>query len=111
MTANKGVGLAASQVGKPIRLFVMDTLRHGGYRKAFLNAHIIASSGEEDTAEEGCLSLPDVRKRVTRKREVTVKYQDEDFNVRIEKFTGLEARVIQHEIDHIKGKLIIDYAD
>lgn len=117
-----GVGLAAPQIGLAIRLFVVDTDPFSenedlttedrealkGFKKTFINAQILKEEGEEWGFNEGCLSIPDVREDVYRKGTITIQYQDEDFNTHTEVFTGLAARVIQHEYDHIEGILFTD---
>ena len=117
-----GVGLAAPQVGLPIRLFVIDTAPFGededlekeeqealkNFRRVFVNARILNEEGEEWAFNEGCLSIPEVREDVFRHEQITIQYQDEDFNAKTEVFDGLIARVIQHEYDHIEGVLITD---
>lgn len=117
-----GVGLAAPQVGLPIRLFVIDTAPFGededlpaeeqrqlkNFRRTFINAKILSEEGEEWGFNEGCLSIPEVREDVYRQEIITMQYQDEDFNTRTESFDGLIARVIQHEYDHIEGILFTD---
>ena len=115
----KGVGLAAPQIGKPIRIFIVDgtpmegTLEDGesmeGWKKAFINPTIIEESGEEWGFDEGCLSIPDVIEEVYREDTVHIKYQDENFVEHEETYTGLKARIIQHEYDHLEGKLFTDY--
>lgn len=114
-----GVGLAAPQIGKPIRLFIVDTLhlKEEGetdteeqyIKKAFINPVIIETGGEEWTMEEGCLSIPDVRENVNRPEHVKIRYFDEDWQLHEEEYDGFTARVILHEYDHIEGKLFIDY--
>jgi len=117
MEKAKGVGLAAPQIGKSIRLFVVDGSpfteddEHPelkDFRKVFINAHIIEETGDEWAFSEGCLSIPKVREDVKRKSTVKLKYLDENFNEHEETFTGIPARIIQHEYDHIEGKLFID---
>ncbi len=117
-----GVGLAAPQIGLAIRLFVVDcapfadnddiseteALFLSTYKKAFINAKIIAEEGEEWAFNEGCLSIPDVNEDVYRKELVTIEYYDEHFNKHVEQIGGLAARVIQHEYDHIEGILFTD---
>lgn len=111
-----GVGLAAQQVGMAIRIFVVDTVQmedeedesFKGIKKAFINAEILEETGEEWEYEEGCLSIPDVRGNVSRQGDILIKYQDVDFNEYTEQFSGINARVIQHEYDHIEGKLFIE---
>lgn len=112
----KGVGLAAPQIGKDIRLFIMDTIqldkpekKIDGIKKVFINAEILDESGEPEFYEEGCLSIPDIHVDVERKPTVRVRYMDEAFQEHTETFEGFNARVIQHEYDHIQGVLFIDY--
>jgi peptide deformylase len=111
----KGVGLAAPQVGKDIRLFVVDTTqldkedqKAEGIKKVFINAQLLDESGEPWSYEEGCLSIPDIHVEIERKPEVFIRYMDESFNEHTEKYDGFNARVIQHEYDHIEGILFID---
>lgn len=117
MEKAKGVGLAAPQIGKSIRLFVVDGSPFAeddehpelkDFRKIFINAHIISEEGDEWPYSEGCLSIPKIREDVKRKPTVKLKYQDENFNQHEETFVGIPARIIQHEYDHIEGKLFID---
>jgi peptide deformylase len=117
-----GVGLAAPQVGMPIRLFVIDTTpfsddedlseadqkKMNGFKRTFINAKILKEEGEEWSFNEGCLSIPDVREDVYRNPVVTIEYCGEDFVMKTEVFDGLIARVIQHEYDHIEGILFTD---
>ncbi|GIL23706.1 MAG: peptide deformylase [Bacteroidota bacterium] len=110
-----GIGLAAPQIGKSIRLFIVDgtTLEDEpdlkDFKKAFINPQIIDEQGEEWEFEEGCLSIPNIREEVWRKETVRIKYFDENWNAFEEEFDGMKARIIQHEYDHIEGKLFIDY--
>ena len=117
-----GVGLAAPQVGLNIRLFVIDTRPFAddkeqadeenralaSFKRTFINARIVKEEGDEWGFNEGCLSIPEVREDVFRKKQITVSYCDEDFNEKTEVFDGLIARVIQHEYDHIEGILFTD---
>lgn len=117
-----GVGLAAPQIGLPIRLFVIDTNPFSeddeltndeqeqlkSFKRTFINAQILEESGDEWAFNEGCLSIPDVREDVFRKPVIKIQYQDEQFNTHVEEFDGLIARVIQHEYDHIEGVLFTD---
>lgn len=113
----KGVGLAAPQVGMSIRLFVVDTVqikkeggdKKPGIKKVFINAQKIEETGDKWGYEEGCLSIPDINGEVQRPAVIRLKYMDEHFVEHEEVFDGFEARVIQHEYDHIEGKLFIDY--
>ena len=117
-----GVGLAAPQIGKPIRMFLVDTTPFAddeelsekeqkalnGFKKVFINAHLVEETGEEWVFNEGCLSIPDIREDVSRKETITIKYVDENFIAHSETYDGLLARVIQHEYDHIEGILFTD---
>jgi peptide deformylase len=114
-----GVGLAAPQIGRGIRLFVVDAgpfAEEGEedyellktFKKVFLNPIIIEESGEEWGMEEGCLSIPDVRETVYRKETVLIEYYDENWDLKEETYSGLAARVIQHEYDHIEGTLFTE---
>jgi len=112
----KGIGLAAPQIGKGIRLFVIDTEQYKeedpeieGIKKVFINAEMLNEDGDEKAFEEGCLSIPDIRGDVTRPSNIKIKYQDENFDWIEEEYTGMNARVIQHEYDHIEGKLFTEY--
>jgi len=117
-----GVGLAAPQVGVPIRLFVIDAAPFAedddltaeekeylkGFKRVFINAKVIEETGDEWAFSEGCLSIPDVREDIFRKPEVTIEYQDQNFETKKETFTGLAARVVQHEYDHTEGILFTE---
>ena len=116
-----GVGLAAPQIGKSIRLFVIDTSpfdnddfeKNSGFevksvKKTFINPVIIDESGENGSFEEGCLSIPNIREHINRKSDITIRYQDENFTDHQETFSGILARVIQHEYDHLEGTLFTD---
>jgi len=117
-----GVGLAAPQIGLPIRVFLVDTEPFAedeaftkeeqeqlkNFKKTFINAQILEEEGEEWGFNEGCLSIPDVREDVFRKPKIKIQYQDENFKTHVEAYDGLIARVIQHEYDHIEGILFTD---
>ncbi|MCA0428961.1 MAG: peptide deformylase [Bacteroidetes bacterium] len=123
-----GVGLAAPQIGKAIRLFIVDTepfvddedddeeseftpqerKQLKSFKKVFINAKILNENGEEWKFKEGCLSIPKIREEVLRKPEIEIEYFDENFKKHTEKYDGLIARVIQHEYDHIEGILFTD---
>jgi peptide deformylase len=122
--ASNGVGLAAPQVNKDIRLFIVDSEQlfinqeeedkgkypdEPGRKQVFINAKIIALDGEPWSYNEGCLSIPKIREDVERPETVTIDYVDENFVAHSETFIGITARIIQHEYDHIEGKLFIDY--
>jgi peptide deformylase len=124
MYHSSGVGIAAPQVNRPIRLFVIDTEQivegfddedkrkypnEKPVKRVFINAHKVDESGEPWAYNEGCLSIPKIREDVNRAAHVRLRYMDEQFNEHTEDFTGITARVIQHEYDHIDGKLFIDY--
>ncbi|HOI47946.1 MAG TPA: peptide deformylase [Prolixibacteraceae bacterium] len=111
-----GVGLAAPQVGRSIRIFVIDASAGADeepelkdFKKTFINPQILETSGEPWALEEGCLSLPEIREDVTRPEVVRIRYFDEQFQEHNETYGGFAARVIQHEYDHLEGKLFIDY--
>ena len=117
-----GVGLAAPQIGLPIRIFLVDTSPFSEdedlseeeqqalsvFKRVFINAKILKEEGDEWAFNEGCLSIPDVREDVFRKPKITIEYLDENFKSHKESFDGLIARVIQHEYDHIEGVLFTD---
>ena len=124
MYASSGVGLAAPQINKNIRLFVMDSAQiftnqeddekgrypdEPGTKKVFINAYIKEMNGEEWPYNEGCLSIPKIREDILRPQSVTIAYVDENFQPHTDTFVGITARIIQHEYDHIEGKLFIDY--
>ncbi|HSV09869.1 MAG TPA: peptide deformylase, partial [Hanamia sp.] len=124
MYNSKGVGLAAPQVNKDIRLFVMDSIQildnleedekddypgDEGYKGVFINAKIKETDGDEWPYNEGCLSIPKIREDILRKETVTIHFFDENFEEHTKTFNGITARVILHEYDHIEGKLFIDY--
>ncbi|GGE49501.1 peptide deformylase [Actibacterium pelagium] len=107
-----GVGLAAPQIGKLHRLIVLDCVKEEGEEPRPLimfNPEVIASSDETNVYEEGCLSIPDQYAEVTRPKVVDVSWIDRDGNQQQETFDGLWATCVQHEIDHLNGKLFIDY--
>ncbi len=126
----KGVGLAAPQVGKAIRLFIVDTHPFAevdeddededeeftaeerkeleAFKRVFINARVVSEEGSEWKFNEGCLSIPKIREDVLRKPEVVLEYVDEKFKKHKDTFTGVIARVIQHEYDHINGILFTD---
>lgn len=121
-----GCGLSAPQIGKSLQLFVVDseiTYKHldsedqilyfekndKGIRETFINAKIIYSSEETWEDYEGCLSIPGLSQKVKRPWEITIEYQDHDFIKHTKVFTGLTARIIQHEYDHTLGILYTDH--
>jgi peptide deformylase len=110
-----GVGLAAPQIGQSLRLFIVDTMQtmeeeedENGIKKVFINAEMLEEEGDFWAFEEGCLSIPEIRANVERQKRIKIKYYDESFNEFIEAFDGINARVIQHEYDHIEGKLFTE---
>jgi peptide deformylase len=115
MEVSEGVGLAAPQIGKAIRLFVIDASPFAeddpsleGFRKAFINPKIVERTGELCGYVEGCLSLPEIREEIERPSIIKIQYYDENFNYSEEIYDGVKARIIQHEYDHIEGVLLID---
>ena len=124
----KGVGLAAPQVGKAIRLFIVDTepfveededeeeaeftkaerefLKK--FKQVFINPTMLSETGKEWKFNEGCLSIPKIREDVLRNEKIKIEYYDQNFVKHVEEYDGLAARVIQHEYDHIEGKLFTD---
>ena len=113
MYAAPGIGLAAPQVGELDRLIVLDCVKSDTEEKPrpliMFNPAVVASSDETNVYEEGCLSIPDQYADVTRPKEVEVAWIDRDGNAQQEVFDGLWATCVQHEIDHLDGKLFIDY--
>ena len=124
MYASNGVGLAAPQVNRDIRLFVIDSEQifknleddedgkypdQPGFKEVFINAHIKELDGTEWAYNEGCLSIPKIREDVTRPELVTLQYINEKFQEVERTFSGITSRIIQHEYDHLEGKLFIDY--
>ena len=112
----EGIGLAAPQIGVPIRLFVIDLSIleeknpvYAGLKKVFINPTIVERSKETSSLEEGCLSLPGVNERVLRPAKIRIRYQNESFEEQEDEFDDYLARVIQHEYDHLEGRLFIDH--
>lgn len=113
---SEGIGLAAPQIGLPIRLVVidLDVLKedlpeYTDFRKVYINPYILElDDSEKDTSQEGCLSLPAIHENVVRPTRIHVKYQDEQFQEHDEWVTGYLARVMQHEFDHLEGTMFID---
>lgn len=122
MNNAQGVGLAAPQIGKAIRLFLIDASPFSDdedlseedrntlntFKHVFINAQILTETGDEWSFNEGCLSIPDIREDVFRKEQITIEYQDENFNKQTKTLNGLAARIFQHEYDHIEGILFTD---
>jgi len=111
-----GVGLAAPQIGLEDRILVINLSSQSkddpsllNFKKVFINARIIERDGEEVIVEEGCLSIPNIHEKVPRQNRIRIQYFDENFNPCDEVFEGFKARVIQHEYDHLEGKLFVDH--
>lgn len=110
-----GIGLAAPQIGKAIRLVIIDLdplkedmPEYEGFRQVYINAHIEEYGDEKDSSDEGCLSLPGLSEKVVRPTSIRVKWLDEEFNEHDEWVDGYLARVMQHEFDHLEGKMYVD---
>lgn len=113
---SEGVGLAAPQIGLSIRIFVIDANGFAedypdakGFKRTFINPQILELTGEEWLFNEGCLSFPGIFEDVSRPEFVKLRYLDEKFEEHIETFSGICARIIQHEYDHLDGKCFIDH--
>ena len=118
----KGVGLAAPQIGKSLRVFVIDARPFAedepenseayrqlvDFKKVFINAQCTELSGELWNFNEGCLSIPKIREDVQRPSQIRMQYRDEHWNLHEDTFSGIQARIIQHEYDHIEGTLFTD---
>ncbi|WEX08439.1 peptide deformylase [Chelativorans sp. AA-79] len=106
-----GIGLAAIQVGEPIRMLVLDVAEKDEpkHPQVFINPEILARSDAPNVHEEGCLSIPDYYAEVERPAEVTVKYIDLEGREQVVEANGILATCLQHEIDHLNGVLFIDY--
>ena len=110
MYAAEGIGLAATQVGAALRLFIIDLspLDESEGKRIFLNPQLVEFSEEKDTHEEGCLSIPTVREEVVRPTGIRIQYEDLDRKLHDENIDTFLAKVIQHEYDHLEGILFID---
>lgn len=121
---SNGVGLASPQINRDIRLFLIDSKQiiesmdeeereeypgDDGYKGVFINAQVLNKEGDPWPYNEGCLSIPKIREDILRQKQVTIQFCDEHFTEHTKTFTGVTARVILHEYDHIEGKLFIDY--
>lgn len=118
----QGVGLAAPQIGRDIRLFLIDASPFAeneeleeeeraflkSFKRTFINAQIVEEDGDEWAFNEGCLSIPNINEDVYRPEVIQVEYLDENFAEKRETLTGLAARIFQHEYDHIEGILFTD---
>ena len=124
MYHSNGVGLAAPQINRQVRIFLMDSIQiienleedekdefpgDEGVKQVFINPEIISEQGETWAYSEGCLSIPKIREDVVRRKEITIQWLNEHFQPQKATFQGITARVIQHEYDHLEGKLFIDY--
>ena len=109
LAESEGIGLAAPQIGRAIRLSVID-LDVLSDDMVFINPHIVeADDSKTDSSEEGCLSLPAIHEKVVRPTRIHVEWDDEQFNHHDEWIEGYLARVMQHEFDHLDGKMFIDH--
>ena len=114
-----GVGLAAPQIGMSIRLFVADGSPFGegedgdpdclGFKRVMINPVIFDSSEEKCVMEEGCLSIPGIREEVERPVSIKIEYYDENWELKEESLSGIAARIVQHEYDHLEGIMIPDH--
>jgi peptide deformylase len=115
MHGANGIGLAAPQIGKSIRLFIVDGTSledepgMEDFKKVFINPTILQEAGTPWEFEEGCLSIPNIREKVSRKENLKIRYYDEDWKLHEEEYDSMKARIIQHEYDHIEGKMFVDY--
>jgi peptide deformylase len=116
MYAASGIGLAAPQIGKSLRVFIVDGTAldeepqdMSDFKKVFINPTLLSSDGKPWPFEEGCLSIPTIREDVLRPETVRIRYYDQEWNLKEETYDRVKARIIQHEYDHIEGKLFIDY--
>ncbi len=113
---SEGIGLAAPQVGKDIRLAVIDLdplsddmPEYKDFKRVYINPHIIEfDETKMESLEEGCLSLPAIHEKVTRPTRIRVQWMDEDFQPHDEWVEGYLTRVMQHEFDHLDGKMFVD---
>ena len=113
---SEGIGLAAPQVGLDIRLVIIDLdplsedlPEYKDFRQVYINAHIVEyDETNTDASEEGCLSLPAIHEKVIRPTRIRVQWMDENFQAHDEWIEGYLARVMQHEFDHLDGKMFID---
>lgn len=115
LTAAEGCGLAAPQIGKPWRLFVVDGSELGedypeckDFKRVFINPELIEESEQTCTYSEGCLSLPGISENVVRPETIVLRFLDENFEEHEETFTGFQARIVQHEYDHLEGHVFTD---
>lgn len=116
MYYSEGVGLAAPQVNKSIRIFIVDASPYGeqlsaakDFRSTFINPVIKERTGDDELLEEGCLSIPNIREEVERPQSIQIQYYDAEWNFHDEFYSGMLARIIQHEYDHLQGVLFTDH--
>lgn len=116
MYETDGVGLAAPQVNKNIRVFVIDAdvfkekyPEAEGIKMAFVNPKILERTGEDVYHNEGCLSVPAIHEDILRPQKIRIHYYDEEWNAHEKEFESILARIIQHEYDHLEGKLFVDH--
>lgn len=110
----QGIGLAAPQIGKSLRMFIADAApledeEIGDWKRVFINPEIIEEFGDDWIFEEGCLSIPNIREDVMRPQKLKIHYFDENWEEHEEEYEGMQARIIQHEYDHIEGILFTDH--
>jgi len=115
MYSSEGLGLAAPQIGKSLRIFVIDgeplaedEPQFAGFKKVFINPRITEKYGDRELMNEGCLSIPNIREEVYREGTIRMQYFDENWEMHDEVYEGYLARVIQHEYDHLDGILFTD---
>ena len=114
MYSADGIGLAAPQIGISLRIFVIDGASLDekdleDFKRVFINPQIITVTGNFWEFKEGCLSIPNINEFVSRREEITISYYDENWKFHTDRFDGMKSRIIQHEYDHIEGKLFTDY--
>ena len=114
MYSADGIGLAAPQIGISLRIFVIDGASLDekdleDFKRVFINPQIITVTGNFWEFKEGCLSIPNINEFVSRREEITISYYYENWKFHTDRFDGMKSRIIQHEYDHIEGKLFTDY--
>ncbi len=114
MHTAQGVGLAAPQIGKSLRMFIADAApledeEIGDWKQVFVNPEILEEQGDDWAFEEGCLSIPTIREDVMRPEKLKIRYYDENWVEHTQEYDGMKARIIQHEYDHIDGILFTDH--
>lgn len=122
MYAAHGVGLAAPQIGESLRLFIVDgspfandksidyveRMELKSFKKVFINPEIVSYGGRQESFNEGCLSIPDIREDINRLSTIEIEYYNEKFGLVKEEISGIASRIVQHEYDHIEGVLFTD---